>query len=69
VPDPSLPHLPVLLGLGLSAKHDREGKTVRKILNLIGICRHPLPPMSREATKKQLAEINRLLAEDRKAFP
>jgi hypothetical protein len=42
---------------------------MRKLLIILGICRHHLPPISRAATKKQLAEINRLLAEDRRAFP
>ncbi len=42
---------------------------MRKILIFLGFLRHPLPPVSRRATKKELRQINNLLKEDRKAFP
>jgi hypothetical protein len=38
-------------------------------LVFLGFCRHPLPPISRRATKAELETMNRLLKEDRKAFP
>jgi hypothetical protein len=42
---------------------------IRKLLILLGLRRHPLPPIYRVADCRELARINALLAKDRKEYP